>query len=169
MDMDTGIERDTYTFVLMRLMLSPKMLSYIYIQTFYYFYRSIYLSVQINRYATRNGYTSRGQKTTLPVALWALRGQLAEWSFVRYKSATIWGSTPGGPQVVTSAEIWPIQDIVLFLGFCARINTILCAPTLCLGTPPHPVIARTIAQYTVSPRPPSLQYKPHNIGNCNIV
>jgi len=40
------------------------------------------------------------------------------------------------------------------MGFCARIDTILCAPTLCLGTPPHPVIARTIAQYNVSPRPP---------------
>jgi len=47
----------------------------------------------------------------------------------------------------------PTQDIVLFLGFCARINTILCAPTLCLGTPPHPVIARIIAQYNVPPRP----------------
>ena len=40
------------------------------------------------------------------------------------------------------------------MGFCARINTIICAPTLCLGTPPHPVIARTIAHYNVSPRPP---------------
>jgi len=49
---------------------------------------------------------------------------------------------------------WPIQDIVLCLGLCARINTILCAPTLCLGTPPHTVTARTIAQYNVSPRPP---------------
>jgi len=49
---------------------------------------------------------------------------------------------------------WPIQDIVLFLGLCARINTIRCAPTLCLGTPPHPVIARTIAQYKVSPPTP---------------
>ena len=35
-------------------------------------------------------------------------------------------------------RVWLIQDIVLFLGFCARINTILCAPTLCLGIPPHP-------------------------------
>jgi len=48
--------------------------------------------------------------------------------------------------------VWPIQDTVLFLGLCARINTILCAPTLCLGTPPHPVIAHTIAQSNVSPR-----------------
>ena len=32
---------------------------------------------------------------------------------------------------------WPIQDMVLFLAFCARINTILCAPTLCVGTPPR--------------------------------
>jgi len=48
---------------------------------------------------------------------------------------------------------WPIQDSVLFLGLCARINTILfLGPTLCLGTPPHPVIAHTIAQYNVSPR-----------------
>jgi len=49
---------------------------------------------------------------------------------------------------------WPIQDVVWFMGFCARINTILCAPTLCLVTPPHPVIAHTIAQYNVYPRPP---------------
>ena len=49
---------------------------------------------------------------------------------------------------------WPIQEIVLFRGFYARINTILCAPTLYLGTPPHPVISRTIAQHNVSPRPP---------------
>jgi len=58
------------------------------------------------------------------------------------------------PTQVWRAATWPIQDIVLLLGFCARINTILCAPTLCLGTPPHPVIARTIVQYNVSPRPP---------------
>jgi len=64
---------------------------------------------------------------------------------------------------------WPIQDIVLCMGFFARINTILCAPTLCLGIPPHPVIARTIAQYNVPPGPPLLQYIPHNIGNCNLV
>jgi len=50
--------------------------------------------------------------------------------------------------------VWPIQDIVLCLGLCARINTILCAPTLCLGTPPHTVTTRTIAQCNVSPRPP---------------
>ena len=67
---------------------------------------------------------------------------------------------------------WPIQDIVLFLGLCAQINTHLCAPTLCLGTPPHPVIAHTIAQYDVSLCPPDnglLQYIRHNIGNGNIV
>jgi len=52
------------------------------------------------------------------------------------------------------SRVWPIQDIVLFLGLCARTNTIICAPTLCLGTPPHPVIAHTIAHYNVSPRPP---------------
>ena len=52
------------------------------------------------------------------------------------------------------AVSWPIQDIVLFLGLCARINTTLCAPTLCLGTPLHPVIAQAIAQYNVPPQPP---------------
>jgi len=26
--------------------------------------------------------------------------------------------------------VWPIQDMVLFMRFCARINTIRCAPTL---------------------------------------
>jgi len=43
------------------------------------------------------------------------------------------------------------------MGFCARINTILCAPTLCLGTPPPPVIAHTIAQYNVPPQPPIIK------------
>ena len=57
---------------------------------------------------------------------------------------------PLPPQQVS----WPIQDIVLFLGLRARINTILCAPTLCLGTPNPPVIAHTTAQYNVSPRQP---------------
>jgi len=56
---------------------------------------------------------------------------------------------------------WPIQDIVLFLGFCARISTIIDAPTLCLAPPLIPVIADTIAQYN--------EYVPHNIGNGNIV
>ena len=37
--------------------------------------------------------------------------------------------------MIASAH-WRIQDIVLFLGVCARINTILCAPTLCLCTQP---------------------------------
>jgi len=32
-------------------------------------------------------------------------------------------------------SIWPTQDSVSFLGFCARITTILLAPTLCVGTP----------------------------------
>jgi len=32
--------------------------------------------------------------------------------------------------------------------------TILCAPTFCLGTPPHPVIAHTIVQSNFLPRPP---------------
>jgi len=49
---------------------------------------------------------------------------------------------------------WPIHDIVLFMGLYARINTFLCAPTLCLGTPPNPVIAHTIAQYYFPPRAP---------------
>jgi len=35
-----------------------------------------------------------------------------------------------------------------------RINTILCPPTLCLGTPPPPVVAHTIAQYNGPPRLP---------------
>jgi len=49
------------------------------------------------------------------------------------------GSNGEGANEMPSANQlvhWPIQDIVLFLGLCARINTILCAPTLCLGTPP---------------------------------
>jgi len=33
------------------------------------------------------------------------------------------------------------------------MNTILCALTRCLGFPHYPVIARTIAQYNVCPRP----------------
>jgi len=49
------------------------------------------------------------------------------------------------------AVAWPIQEIFLFLGLCARINTILCARTFCSGSPPHPLIAHTIAQYHVSP------------------
>jgi len=51
-------------------------------------------------------------------------------------------------------DVWPVQDIVLCLGLCAQINTIIRAPTLCLGTPLHTVTARTIAQYNVPPRPP---------------
>ena len=54
----------------------------------------------------------------------------------------------------TRSRAWPIQDIVMFLDLCARIQTILCVRTLCLGTQPHPVIAHTIAQYNGSPRPP---------------
>jgi len=42
---------------------------------------------------------------------------------------------------------------ILFLGLCARISTIMCAPTLCFGTSPS-VSAHTIAQYNASPRPP---------------
>jgi len=45
-----------------------------------------------------------------------------------------------------------IQEILLFMGFCARISTIICAPTLCFG--PSPPSLHTISQYTVSPRPP---------------
>jgi len=63
-------------------------------------------------------------------------------------------------RLAANAAGWPIQDIFLFLGLWARINTILCAPTLCLGTPTHPVIARTIAQYNAPP-PPTPRY-------CNI-
>jgi len=42
----------------------------------------------------------------------------------------------------------------LVSGLCARMNTIRFALTLCLGTPHYPVIARTIAQYNICPRPP---------------
>jgi len=34
-------------------------------------------------------------------------------------------------------RIWPLQYIVMWLGFCARINTILCTHTLCLDPPPR--------------------------------
>jgi len=61
---------------------------------------------------------------------------------------------PEFPYEWLEAQVWPIQDIVLCLGLCAQINTILCAPTLCLGTPLHTVITHTIAQYNVTPRPP---------------
>jgi len=64
----------------------------------------------------------------------------------------------GGPRQARRSRICklrgagkPIQDIVLYLGFCARINTILCIHLLCL---PPPVIAHAIAQYNVPPRPP---------------
>jgi len=73
---------------------------------------------------------------------------------------------------LTCTALWPIQDIVSFLGFCPRINTILYAPTPCLGTPSPLVIAYTIAQCNVPPRPPVitlLQYIPYYIGNGNIV
>ena len=46
------------------------------------------------------------------------------------------------PPFVKAPFDWPIQDIALFLGSCARINTILCAPTLCLGTPRLPSYTR---------------------------
>ena len=39
---------------------------------------------------------------------------------------------------------------IFFLCFDTRINGIFCAPTLCLGTPPHPAIAHSIAQYNNS-------------------
>jgi len=58
------------------------------------------------------------------------------------------------PSCFAGSVVGQIQDIVLFLGFCPRINTILYAPSPCLGTPPPPVIAYTIVQYNVSPRPP---------------
>jgi len=89
------------------------------------------------------------------------------------------GVNPSPPLgILLCPLLWPIQDIVLFMGFCARINTIICAPTLCLGTPPHPVIARTIAQYNVSPRPPviaiytaqywQLQYRVKANPSCSV-
>ena len=65
-----------------------------------------------------------------------------------------WRDSAGATHADSYTGDWPIQDIVLLLGSCARIKTTLCAPTLRLGTPPHPVIAYTIAQYNVCPRPP---------------
>jgi len=47
-----------------------------------------------------------------------------------------------------------LYKICFFMGFCARINTIFFSPTLCLGTPPNPIIAYTIAQYNIPPRAP---------------
>jgi len=41
----------------------------------------------------------------MPVVLQGLRGQLAQWSFVLYKAATIWGSTAGRPQVVLGLRV----------------------------------------------------------------
>jgi len=79
------------------------------------------------------------------------------------------GGAGGRPGSCCRGGYWPIQDIVSCLGLCARINPILCVRTLCLGTPPHPVIAHTIAQYNVFPDFLLLQYTPHNIDNGSIV
>jgi len=97
-------------------------------------------------------------------------------------------------QLAYTRDIW--RFAVLSLGSCARINTILCATTLCLGTLPHPPTPRRrhrpnendCAQYNVCPRPPVFRYyyyyimtiyiiyiyipHPHSnigIGNGNIV
>jgi len=52
-----------------------------------------------------------------------------------------------------SVEGCPLQDIRLARGVCTRINTMIRKHPLCLGTPPHPFIAYTIARYSVSSRP----------------
>jgi len=48
---------------------------------------------------------------------------------------------------------WPSQDIVLFETFVQESILLFANTPPCLGTPPHPFIAHTIAQYTVSSRP----------------
>jgi len=66
-------------------------------------------------------------------------------------------------------SIWPLQGIRFVQRLCTRSNTIIRKHPPCLGTPPHPFTAYTIAQYSVSPDRPILQYLPYNIGNGNIV
>jgi len=56
-------------------------------------------------------------------------------------------------QVPIMRTYLPLQEIRLARGLCIRINTMICKHPLCLGTPLHPVIAYTIAQYSVPPRP----------------
>jgi len=53
--------------------------------------------------------------------------------------------------------LYKILFCLWFMGLCAQINTILCAPTLCVSTPPHTSIARTIAKYNVCLRPPVIE------------
>jgi len=48
-------------------------------------------------------------------------------------------------------QTWHIQEIVLFLGLGARINSILCTPTPCLGTPPPPS-SPTLCDVSPAPR-----------------
>jgi len=42
----------------------------------------------------------------------------------------VWGEAAADYKKNMQVTDWHIQDIVLFMGFCARIHTILCAPTL---------------------------------------
>ena len=63
---------------------------------------------------------------------------------------------------------WPLQDIVLFRGVCARINHTFCEQHLCLGTPLPSFIAHTIAQYIVLPRPPLTAIIYHTILSMAI-
>jgi len=122
----------------------------------------------------------RGQKTTLPVVLEALRGQLAEWSLVLYRSqfnqhththtannhaqAIHTHTHTPRARVHTRAGMrcararprngaWPLQDIRLFIrGLCTgQYYSWELTPLL----PPPPVVwCNGIAQYMVFPLSP---------------
>jgi len=62
--------------------------------------------------------------------------------------------TPGDLPWASRVGLYKIQDIVLLLGLCARINTILCAPTLCLGTHPTQSSPKRLRNTRFPPRPP---------------
>ena len=88
---------------------------------------------------------------TLPKLLeWLKMYKTTDGKAVNALASDVPSSAAKAQQVTT----WPIQHIVLFMGFCARINTIICAPTLCFGTPPSPPSVHTIVHYNVPHRPP---------------
>jgi len=62
--------------------------------------------------------------------------------------------------IAYGVRIWPLQDILVYQGLCARINNILCKHTF--GCPPP--LAHTIAHFIVSPRPHFIAI--YNIQNC---
>ena len=66
---------------------------------------------------------------------------------------------------------WPLQDMVLFLGLGARINSILCTCTLCfVRHPTHPASPALARNIMFPPRPPPvMQYASCNIGKGNIL